>query len=108
MSNKYKILEMLKENELTVKEIADKMEFNENETRVYIHRLLKDNLIKEIGKKNRYIIYTIIEKDNKKESHSLDTQILKKMIKPFAENDIELNLEVIEINRIKKLYEMIK
>ena len=30
------------------------------------------------------------------------------MIKPFAEYDIELDLEDIEINRIKELYEMIK
>jgi len=64
MSNKYKILELLKEQELTVKEIADKTEFNENEIRTYIHRLLKDNLIKEIGKKNRYYIYTTIKKES--------------------------------------------
>lgn len=61
MSNKYKILELLKQNELTVKEIADKTDFNENEVRVYIHRLLKDNLIEEIGKKNRYCIYAAIK-----------------------------------------------
>ena len=62
MSNKYKILELLKQNELTIKEISDKSEFNENEIRVYIHRLKDDGLIREIGKKNRYIIYTAIEK----------------------------------------------
>jgi len=62
VSNKYKILELLKQNKLTVKEIADKTDFNENEVRVYIHRLLKDNLIEEIGKKNRYCIYSVIEK----------------------------------------------
>ena len=69
MSNKYKILELLKEQDLTVKEIADKTEFNENEVRVYIHRLLKDNLIKEIGKKDRYCIYSVIEK---KSSENMD------------------------------------
>lgn len=69
MSNKYKILKLVKEQELTVREIADKTEFNENEVRVYIHRLLKDNLIKEIGKKNRYCIYTAIEK---KSSENID------------------------------------
>lgn len=61
MSNKYKILELLKGNKLTVREIAEKIEFNENEARVYIHRLLKDDLIKEIGKKDRYCIYEAIE-----------------------------------------------
>jgi len=67
MSNKHEILELLRANELTVKEIADKTEFNENEVRVYIHRLLEDNLIKEIGKKKRWIIYSAIEKTNNHE-----------------------------------------
>ena len=69
MSNRLKILELLKQNELTVKEIAGKTEFNENEVRVYIHRLLKDNLIEEIGKKERYCIYSVIEK---KSSENMD------------------------------------
>jgi len=71
MSNKYKILEILKQKESTVKEIADKTKFNENEVRVYIHRLLKDNLIKEIGKKNRYCIYSAIEKNSNGDSFNL-------------------------------------
>ncbi len=100
MSKKYKVLELLKEKELTVKEITDKTEFNENEVRVYIHRLLKDNLIKEIGKKNRYCIYSAIEK----ELTSLDTQILIKMIPEFIKNQIELDLSENEIERVRKLY----
>lgn len=51
MSNKYKILELLKGNELTIRDIVENSEFNENEARVYINRLLKENLIKKIGKK---------------------------------------------------------
>lgn len=92
---------MLKKKELTIKEIADNTEFNENQTRVYIHRLLNDNLIKEIGKKNRYIIYAAVEK----EDNILDTQILKKMILPFIKNNIELDLENNEIERIKNLFQ---
>ena len=96
MSNKYKILELLKEQELTVKEIADKTEFNENEVRVYIHRLLKDNLIKEIGKKNRYIIYTAIEKESNGNLKALIKNLYSLMntkmdfIKTPDNNDIEL------------------
>ena len=100
MSNKYKILELLKGNELTVKEIADKTEFNENEVRVYVNRLMKDNLINKIGKKNRYVLYTVIEK----ESNTLDTEILKKMIPAFIQNEIELDLSNKQIERVKELY----
>ncbi len=64
MSNKYKILELLKGNKLTVKEIADKSEFNENTVRTYIHRLLKEKSIREIGKKNRYCLYEVIEEND--------------------------------------------
>ena len=103
MSNKYKILELLKEQELTVKEIADKTEFNENETRVYIHRLLKDNLIKEIGKKNRYVIYTAIEKESNNNLQILLNNLYSLMnnkmdfIKTPDSQDIELikNIELV-------------
>lgn len=63
MSNKYIILELLKVDKLTIKEIADKTKFNENAVRTYVHRLLKDNLINQIGKKNRYCLYEAIEND---------------------------------------------
>ena len=63
MSNKYKILEILKNNELTIKEIAKKTEFNENESRTYVHRLVKDGLVKKIGKKERYVIYTALKEE---------------------------------------------
>lgn len=87
MSNKYKILELLKQNELTVKEIADTTEFNENEVRVYIHRLLKDNLIKEIGKKNRYYIYSVIEKEPNKVNKDLINYL--KFYNDFFKDNIE-------------------
>ncbi len=96
MSNKYKILEMLKQNELTVKEIAENSEFNENEVRTYIHRLLKDNLIKEIGKKNKYFIYTAIEKESNGNLKALIKNLYSLMntkmdfIKTPDNNDIEL------------------
>ena len=119
MSNKYKILELLKGNELTVKEIADKTEFNENEVRVYVNRLMKDNLINKIGKKNRYVLYTAIEKElyNNKEFEilrkgylQLNTlfESLTKNAKDLLKNNQlsyfkQLIQENIDINLIKHL-----
>jgi len=68
MSNKYKILELLKGNKLTIKDLNEKIKFkkdskeNMNFIRTYIHRLKKENLIREINKDGSYIIYTAIEK----------------------------------------------
>lgn len=105
MSNKYKILEMLKQNELTVKEIAENSEFNENEVRTYVHRLLKDNLIKEIGKKNRYYIYTAIEKEPNENLR----KFLKKLYE-FMSNEEKCELRNItesDITFLTKIKEMI-
>ena len=104
MSNKYKILELLKQNELTVKEIADKTEFNENEVRVYVHRLLKDNLIREIGKKNRYCIYTTISK----ESNDTFKNSLRRLYE-FMSNEVKCELkeinesDIVFLTKIKEL-----
>lgn len=105
MSNKYKILEMLTQNELTVKELADKTQFNENEVRVYVNRLMKDNLIKKIGKKNRYVLYTAIEKESNGES----IKLLKRLY--VLMND-KMNFEITpdpnDIELIKKIEMVIK
>jgi len=96
MSNKYKILELLKESELTVKELAERLEFDENMVRVYIHRLKKDNLIKEIGKKNRYIIYTAIKQGTQKSS-----ELVKylEFINEFFKSNIDYLLQNPKIDR---------
>lgn len=69
MSKKYEILELLKHEEYTIKEIAGHLKFNENDVRVYINRLKKDGLIKEIGKKKRYIIYAAKEQESQNNDH---------------------------------------
>ncbi len=105
MSNKEKILEMLMEKELTVKEIAEKLEISENAVNVYICRLRNDNLIKKVGIKNRYNIYASISKEIIKETH-LDTQILKKLLVKFV--DLEVKLENTNNNEDKRIMELIK
>ena len=103
MSNKEKILEMLKDNELTVKEIAKELDLKEKAVHVYICRLRKDKLIEKVGKKNRYNIYTAIQKEKNIES-LLDTKILEKMIPKFIEYGISLETTTdIEDKRIMEL-----
>lgn len=118
MSNKYKILELLKERELTVKEIAESLGFNENEARVYIHRLLEDSLVKGIGKKGRYIIYAATAKENNLENN-LElirkgfiqyNKLFEKLTKSEITKDNLRNLakEILDFNLIKGIVEMVK
>lgn len=100
MSNKYKILELLKVDKLTVKEIVDKTEFKENDVRTYIHRLLKDNLIKQIGKKDRYCLYEAVENDSielLKQLYNFMSNEKKCVLNEVDESDLDL------MNRIKEV-----
>ena len=73
MSNKQKILELVKQGDLTIEKIASELKITENETRTYINRLKSDALVKEIGKEGRYKIYTAIIKEQKPENDELKT-----------------------------------
>lgn len=91
MSNKYKILELLKQKDSTIKEIAENTEFNENEVRVYINRLMNQKLVNKIGKKNRYIIYSAVKKENDKTL--IDIERFLKLKKGYIQfNDLFENL----------------
>ena len=65
MVMKERILRLLKENELTVKQITEllnekyQINTNENNIRVYVNRLIQDNLIEKCGYSNRYKIYKL-------------------------------------------------
>lgn len=101
MSNKYKILELLKKNELTVKEIMEKTDFNENEVRTYVHRLLKDKLVKIVGKKERWVIYGAIKEPIQKIETDPDLKNKLKVYHTLFEKVInqhfnDLNDDIIE------------
>jgi transcriptional regulator with XRE-family HTH domain len=59
MGNKERILELLQDHEFTIKEIAEKLNLNENKTRVYINRLKKEDKIVSISVKDKYKVYTV-------------------------------------------------
>lgn len=92
LSNKEKIYDILKGNRLTIKDIAERTKFNENEVRVYIHRLKEKSLVKEVSKEGRWVIYSAIEQEKEFDnSKIIDTNILLKMIPKFIEYGIKLD-----------------
>jgi len=107
MENKDKILAKLKENELTVKELADNSDFNENEVRTYIHRLIDDKLVENIGKKNRWVIYTAISKEQIPIDNELVDKLVLLMVKAgINSNNYGIDIKEIEIeSNIKRLSE---
>ncbi|MHA1390980.1 MAG: hypothetical protein ACTSQT_01895 [Promethearchaeota archaeon] len=58
IGNKERILQLLKFNALNSKEIATKLNLSEKNTRTYLLRLKKEDKIKSINKKGRFLIYT--------------------------------------------------
>ncbi len=67
MSKKDQILDLLKQEALTSKEIAKKLDFEEQETRIYLLRLKNTNKIHVLEKRGRFNIYSIVEKIGSKE-----------------------------------------
>lgn len=75
MSKKDQILELLKQETLTSKEISTKLGFEEQETRIYLLRLKKANKIFSLEKRGRFNVYSIVEKIGSK--HKAIIQDLK-------------------------------
>jgi len=60
MGKKDIIYDLLKQSDLTTAELADKTGLDENQCRTYVNRLKQENLVKNIGKKERYKIYRAV------------------------------------------------
>ena len=58
LSNKDRILHLLKSEALTSKEIADKLGISKQDARTYLLRLKKKDKIRTLDKKGRYYVYT--------------------------------------------------
>ena len=67
MSKKEQILELLKQEPLTSKEISTKLGFEEQETRIYLLRLKKAIKIYSLEKRGRFNVYSIVEKIGSKD-----------------------------------------
>ena len=58
LSNKDRILTLLRSEILTSKELAEKLILSKQDTRTYLLRLKKEDKIKSIGKRGRFLVYT--------------------------------------------------
>ena len=103
LSKKDQILEFLKNKEKTIIEISQALGFKEDFVRTTVIRLKnpKTPLIREIGKKNKYIIYTTVGVET-----PIDAEILKKMIPEFIKN--EITLETTTEKEDQRIMELIK
>lgn len=58
VSRKEQIFVLLTQENLTSKEIAERLNFDQAETRTYLLRLKNEKKVRVVGKKGRYHIYT--------------------------------------------------
>jgi DNA-binding transcriptional regulator YhcF (GntR family) len=109
MGNKEHILELFRreEREFTVGDVAFITKFNKNEARVYIHRLKNENLLKETGKRGRYITYKAVDQEER-EKIEIYEDIIKRFIPKFIEKGIDIDFPNEEFKIVKKLYEEVK
>lgn len=64
MTDKQKILDLLKESKLTTLQLEEKLDLSIDIIRTNVWRLKHENKIKEIGRDGRFIIYTAITKED--------------------------------------------
>ncbi len=95
MGKKEKILELLKEEVLTTKEISNHLNYQEGEIRVYINRLKKNGLIIEVGRKERYIMYSANKKALERKRKDLIDKLVYLMIK-IGINSTDFDIEITE------------
>jgi predicted regulator of Ras-like GTPase activity (Roadblock/LC7/MglB family) len=93
LSNKDRILDLLKTNSLTSKEIANKLDLGQQDTRTYLLRLKKEDKIKTLGKRGRQYIYTYkVSSDTEKPQ--IDTNMLVEVLKDYLESEPSFKKEV--------------
>lgn len=92
MSKRSKILDLLKENELTTKEIQNKTNYDIKIIWTYISQFTNEGKIKKVGNKKRFPIYTAIKKENMGVDNDLVDKLVLLMIKT------EINSEKYGIN----------
>ncbi len=103
LSNKDRILDLLKTNSLTSNKIADKLDLSKQDTRTYLLRLKKEDKIKTLGKRGRQYIYTYkaYKAPSDTEKPQIDTNVLVEVLRDYLESEPSFKKEVNE--KIAKL-----
>jgi len=99
LSNKDRILNLLRKEALTSNDIANRLDLSKQDTRTYLLRLKKEDKIKTLGKKGRYYIYTYnIPSDTKKISISKLAEVVKEYVElePSFINEISNKIAELE------------
>ena len=114
MGKKERILDLIKDNDgLTYATLRTKynLEFKQDTLKkksgyVYLKRLKNDGLIE--NDKGINVLYKptalALNKDSESLENPLHKIVLRKLLKPFAEKGIKMNLEPIEVKEIEKLW----
>lgn len=96
------ILDLLRHDDLTVEEIEQKTAYDRNLIWVYLSQYKREGKVVTTGeKRNNFSVYTLTDR---KLQRDMDTKILKKLIIPFAQAGIKVNLTESEQKRIQQLF----
>ena len=93
LSNKDRILNLLKKAALTSNDIANRLSLSKQDTRTYLLRLKKAEKIKTLGKRGRHYIYTYKAPSDTEESH-INTNMLVEVLKDYLESEPSFKNEV--------------
>ena len=86
-------MNLLKANSLTSDQIADKLSLSKQDTRTYLLRLKKQEMIKTLGKRGRQYIYTYNTPEDSEKS-DIDTNMLVEVLKDYLESEPSFKSEV--------------
>ena len=93
LSNKDRILNLLRTLPLTSDEIADKLMISKQDARTYLLRLKKEGRIKTLGKRGRNYIYTFNTPIEATKSQ-IDTNMLVEILKDYLESAPSFKTEI--------------
>jgi len=93
LSNKDRILKLLKMNSLTSSEVADKLKLGNQDTRTYLLRLKKEGKIKTLGKRGRHYIYTFNAPIDTQKTQ-IDTNMIVEILKDYLESAPSFKTEI--------------
>lgn len=94
-SKRNKLLELLKVETLTTKEIVEKLEIPIEHIWTYVAQFMKEGKVVKVGKQGKYNLYKAVEDNPIKLLRQLHTIMNKRM--DFVEKPSENEIEIIKV-----------